>query len=322
MAETTSNTEDREIKQYKGKMFGKRTLSKDALETISQLEEQQAEAAEKGKRRGMFGNVGAAVGSLVVGFATGGASLLAQSAAVGAAAYGGSRAGRGIADATQEGGRLGKMKRLSGSLMSKSKDSQAGSFRSMLEAQEKGAQKGAMLSAGGAFILGGGGQYIGKGVEKGAAKIFGEGSKVSDFVNTRLSNSKTFNPSQTPVSEMRPLYGNTKMGFEQASKVTVNPVSPQSTYTGPVSNVNYGGAADIKQAGLPIAEARPSTAYTGSASQNRFVLEASGIGNQKSIVDSVKAGMIEGATDSTMAGRGSIFDRLGGQTAYEKWLNS
>ena len=187
MAETTSNTEDREIKQYKGANFGRRELSKDVIETISQLEAQQAEAAEKGKRRGMFGNIGAAVGSIALGVATGGASLLAQSAAAGVGAYAGSRAGRGIADATQEGGSLGKMKRLSGSLKSKSKDSQAGSFRTMLEAQEKGARTGALLSAGGAFILGGGGQYIGKGVEKGTTAIFGEGSKAADFISIFIS---------------------------------------------------------------------------------------------------------------------------------------
>ena len=327
MAETNSNVEDKQIKQYKGANFGRRELSKDVIETISQLEAQQAEATKKGKRRGLFGNVGMAIGSILVGAVTGGASLLAQSAAVGAGAYAGSRAGRGVADVTQKGGSLGKMKKLGGSLKSKSKEAQAGSFRSVLEAQEKGAQKGAMIAAGGAFLAGGGGQYIGKGVEKGAAKIFGEGSKAADFVKTGLSKSKTFNPGQTPVSEMRPLYGNTKMGFEQASEVVVKPTAPQSTYTGPASNIDFGGAADIKQANLPIADPKPATAYTGSASQNRFLLESVGQGSQKSIVDTIKSGMVEGVTDSSMAGRASMFNRLqsqgkniAGMSPYEAYM--
>ena len=315
MAETNSNVEDKQIKQYKGANFGKRQLAKDVSETISNLEAQQAEASSKGKRRGLFGNVGMAVGSIALGALTGGASLLAQSAAVGAGAYAGSRAGRGIADATQKGGSLKRMRKLGGSLMSKSKEAQAGSFKSVLDAQERGARKGAMLAAAGSFMAGGGGQYIGKGLEK-----IGVPKEI-------LQRSKTFNPSGVPAEEMRALYGTSKPGFEQASEVVVNPTASQSTYTGPASNIDFGGAGDIKQANLPIADPKPATAYTGSASQNRFLLESVGQSSQKSIVDTIKSGMVEGVTDSSMAGRASMFNRLqsqgkniAGMSPYEAYM--
>tara|TARA_R100000808_G_C2152929_1_gene162717 strand:+ start:183 stop:1157 length:975 start_codon:yes stop_codon:yes gene_type:complete len=302
--------EDTQVKEYKGKSYGKRLLSKDVQETISQLEAQAAEAQSKAKKRGRWGNIGAFVGSIALGAVTGGASLLAQSAAAGAGAYAGSRAGRGAADMTEK-TKLGKMGKLKGNLMRKSKESQAASFRDVLKGQEKSAQAGALVASAGAFMAGGGGKYIGKGLEKvGVSKDVLEKTKIF---------------STSGAGDVRPLYGDKTPGFEP-------PVSSSVTIPGkPAVNMQsnpFSGAGDIKQASLAEAgnpnlattASKTDTAYTGTASQNRFLLEKSGQASQKSIVDAIKAGDIQGVTDSTMAGRSKAYASLGGETGYTAWM--
>ena len=155
--------------------------------------------------------------------------------------------------------------------------------------------------------------FLGKGLEK---------AGVSKEI---LEKTRIFSTSGATAKNVRPLYGDKTPFFESSvsSGVTI-PGKPAAT----LQSNPFGGAADIKQASLAdagnpnLATTAPKTdtAYTGTASQNRFLLEQSGQASQTSIVDAIKAGDIQGVSDSTKFGRSKYFSSLGGETGYTAWM--
>ena len=247
--------EDKQVKEYKGKKFGEMVLAKDVRETIGDLEERQAEIDDKAQNKSMWASVGkfvGGIGALALGPVGWGATALYA----GAGALVGGTVGAMGADAVK--GKLGNIKRLEGSLFSKSKDSQ----KSSVDAVNKGIQnkiiKDSLTSAAFAGFTTGGGAALG-----GKLKEMGVSDTITDskFFTTMGGSDK----------------GNTMFGKKVTPSASVTIKGSPTAYVS--DNLPYG---DVKQASLDNALPNTSSSTTasnfkGTASQNTFIASKKGM---------------------------------------------
>ena len=331
------NKQVKEVKEYKGKQYGKRLLNKDALETITQLEEQAAEAAEKGKKKSLWSNIGAAAGTLVTGaiLASNPLGWAATAAAMGGGSYGGSLLGRGLADATEK-TKLSKMKALQGGLMRKSKESQAASFKATDEAIEKSARMNAMTTAVIAGWTTGGGAAA--------------GDKLKDMgVSDKITQSKPFSKwggaSGTPAWGSAPKEDLAELAvkdttllesYERSKKAgfigdydqwikNMQEKTQQMVGTTDTASITSGSSPQTVTSSSPTNVASSSN-YTGSSAQNRFISSQKGFTGQ-SLVDDIKTLASKGQggythSDSSFVSRGGMYEDLGGDVFVKEWLKN
>ena len=314
-------TEDKEVKkykaeeieEYKGSGYGSRLLMKDVMAETDKLEERQAEIEEKGANKSLWSSIGSFVGAGLA-VATGPVGWLATGAVAAGGAYVGSHVGRWGADAVK--GKLGNMKRLEGSLMSKSKDSQAAGVVAMNKDFEKDAQKGAIISGVGAGWLSGGGQAA--------------GAKLSEWgVSDKLAKADIFTKwggeAGTKAGSLRNPWGTTKGGVTVKSVSKGASVKDVAKFSGSEAGGYY---PDPKQVNLPLADPPKnltpvtkqaktvaSSTYKGTASQNNWLSSVTKTKSGK-LVDTMKASN----QDSSLFSRGGLFDRLNEKGAFEIWM--
>jgi len=173
-----------ETKQYKGSGYGTAMLGKDMFATLAKIEKLQEDAAEGLKKEEWWKTAGGwaatALGSAALAAVTGGASLATQVAVAGGSHWFGRQAGSELYKASNTGKRVKDLKKLEGSLMQKSKGEQGEAFKDMVKGQEKSdLTNTALAMLGQAYFSPGGKEAMGKTVEWGGKKIFGEGFEMS-----------------------------------------------------------------------------------------------------------------------------------------------
>lgn len=339
-AKKNDKTDVKEVKDYKGKKYGVRLLQKDVQETIAELEEQAAEGAEKTKKKSMWGSIGSALGSIGTGLilASNPVGWAATAAAMGAGSYGGSRVGRGLADATEKTS-LSKMKKLEGNLMRKSKESQHSSFKAVDEKLEKSARSNALMTAAIAGWTTGAGASAGK--------------KLKELgVSDKITQSKVF--SKWGGEAGRPAFGKIPQteavgtAGEVVKDTTLLESYERGKDAGFVGDYNewYKHVQDKTQQAVSgvkstasISSSSPQTVasnssqvnnvrkFSGESLQNQFIAEGKGLNPGQSIVDQIKslASKQEGGyvhSDSSFTSRAGYFEDLGGITGYKAWLSN
>lgn len=353
-AKKNDKTDIKEVKDYKGKGYGKRLLSKDVQETISQLEEQAAEATEKTKKKSMWGSIGSALGSIGTGLilASNPVGRAATAAAMGAGSYVGSRAGRGLADATEKTS-LSKMKQLEGGLMRKSKESQYASFKSTDEKMEKSARKNALMTAAIAGWTTGAGASAGKKLKelgvsdkitqsKAFSKWGGEagrpafgkipqteavGTAGEVVKDTTLLESYERGKDAGFVGDYNEWYKHVQDKTQQAVSGAKSATSISSSSPQTVTSVNVGKGQEVAGQSVGGGSFDSPNTFSGQSLQNQFIAEGKGLNPGQSIVDQIKslASKQEGGyvhSDSSFTSRSGYFEDLGGMTGYKAWLSN
>jgi len=174
-----------EVKQYKGSGYGTAMLGKDMFATLDKIKKLQEEAEEGAGKESWWKTAGGwaatALGSAALGLVTGGVSLATQIGVAGVSHYAGRQVGSELYKASDTGKRVKDLEQLEGSLMQKSKEEQGEAFKDKVRSQEKGdLTSTALAMLGQAFFAPGGKEAMGKTVNWGGQKIFGEGFEMSE----------------------------------------------------------------------------------------------------------------------------------------------
>ena len=324
-------TEDKEVKkykaeeieEYKGSGYGTRLLMKDVMEETEKLEEQRAEIEERGANKTLWSNIGSIVGTIAA-VSMGPVGWLATGATAAGGAYIGSVAGRLGADAVK--GKLGNMKKLEGSLMSKSKESQAAGVVAMNKGIEKDAQKGAILAGVGSGWAAGGGQAAGAKLSEwgmsdklAKADIFTKwggtaGTEAGSLTNPYGWGKKATNVAATSVNPGSTVSGKSyspahlnEQDLSIINPTTTSSSTTSSTYTSPKVSKKSIVQRHIKSTN--------ANAYTGTTNQNNFITSRMGIKSGE-LVNT----MTNAKQDSSLFTRGGLFDRLNEKGAFEIWM--
>jgi hypothetical protein len=309
---------DKEIKQYKGKKFGLAKLGKDVRIAIGNLEEQQAEIADKAQNKSLWAQIGSVVGGIGA-VALGPVGWGATALYAGAGALAGGTVGAMGADAVK--GKLGNMKKLEGSLKSKSKSSQAESVKAINKGIYNKIIKDSLQGAAFAGFTTGGGAALGE-------KLKGMG--VSD----KITGSKLFTE-WGGAGKGNTMFGNTLNEGEVIKSSSVVRASGDGAVQ---DKFRMDGSPDIKQVGLELADppgalnktktvasnvtASQSPVYTGTASQNNWLSSVTDTKAGK-LVDTMNAT----GQDSSKIARGELFNTLNkkigtSKTSFEMWMDN
>jgi hypothetical protein len=294
--------EDKQVKEYKGKKYGTMILAKDVRETMGSLEERQSEIDEKASNKSMWSNIGSIVGG-IAGLALGPVGWGMTALAAGGGALAGGAIGAMGADAVK--GKLGNLKRLEGSLFSKSKDSQAASVKEINKGIQKKIVSNAITTAATAGWTSGGGAAAGE--------------KLSTLgVSDKITKSKVF--TAWGGKEGTKFWGEGKAASNPNVSVS-GPVDPTKVYPkGGYSTTPVATSESTKTVASNATSTDTATSWQGKDYQNMYIAEQKGLNTGKSLVDQLKSV----GQDSSYVKRGADFAKLTkgeeGQSAFYKWL--